>query len=94
LTSWGECRARWRSRFNINDASRGIGLQYGASASRPAQYNIADAGAITRDIADAGQITRDVDMTNQIADVGQARRSFDMTGLGDPNISRDRVEQG
>jgi hypothetical protein len=94
----------------VNGQSR---LHYLAGADRPVQYDIANAGGITRDIADAGgitrsiagagnitrniadagNITRDVDMTNQIADVGQARRSFDFTGLGDPNISRDRVEQ-
>ena len=79
--------------LDISDQALGNKIQVGASASRPTQYNIAGAGDITRSITDAGQITRDVDMTNQIADVGQARRSFDFTGLGDPNISRDRVEE-
>ena len=72
--------------FNLDGVNAQSRLHYLAGADRPVQYDIADAGSITRDIADAGQITRDVNMD-------RAATGLDFSAFGDPNISRDRVEQ-
>jgi hypothetical protein len=71
---------------DVGNVARGFGDVGGVTRG------VEGAGPITWEPMNAGSIQSGVGFTNQIADVGQARGSIDMAGLGDPNISRDRVE--
>lgn len=62
-------------------------LRSSAAASRNVRYDIDDAGQIQRQLGDAGNIT------NTIGDAGQVARSLDFSAYGDPNITRDNVQQ-
>ena len=60
------------------------------------QTKLGDAGPIQRGIADAGPIQRNIEgagpIQRNIANAGQIRDTLDFSRYGDPNVSRDSVQ--